>query len=110
GVNGDTSVIPVTPKGATASNYAYEWSRFMFKNMGVVSYSINVNPGTTGQGPNHTAMMKSIARVSGGSYCDATDQASLEACLQTTLNNILGRNDALASVSLPLSADNSGSF
>lgn len=109
-VGGDNSVIPVTPDGETASNYADEWSRFMKKSMDVVSYAINVNPGTTGQGPAHTAMMKSIAKVGGGRYCESTSQAGVEACLSTFFNEILAINSVFASTTLPLSADNSGAY
>lgn len=109
-VGGDTSVIPVTPNGETASNYADEWSRFLKKNLDVVSYAINVAPGTQNQDQYHTAMMKSIANVGGGRYCESTDQASVAACLSTFFNEILATNSVFASTTLPLSADNSGAY
>ena len=109
-VGGDNSVISVTPNGESASNYADEWSRFLKKDMDVVSYAINVNPVSTGQGPAHTAMMKSIAKVGGGRYCESTSQAAVEACLSTFFNEILATNSVFASTTRPLSADNSGAY
>lgn len=109
-VNGDTSVIAITPNAETDPNFADEWARFLYKDMGVVSYTINVNPSSSGQGPAHTAMMQSIANVGGGRYCESTDQASVQACLSTFFNEILALNGVFASTALPLSADNSGTY
>jgi type IV pilus assembly protein PilY1 len=114
GVGGNTSVIPVSPNGETAPNYADEWSRFLYNTdlkpgltgkQNVVTYSINVNPGTTGQGPAHTAMMKSIASQGHGRYCDATDLASLTNCLNVFFNEIQAVNSIFAAVTLPVSVN-----
>lgn len=110
GVGGDTTVISVTPNGETASSYADEWSRFIKKDLGVVSYTVNVNPGTNSSGLDHTAMMDSIAKISGGSSCSAASSAQLVSCIGNIFDEIFAVNGVFASTTLPLSADNSGAY
>src|SRR5262245_6746919 len=54
---GDTTTIPISPSGSM-TNMADEWSRFMEQSpYGITTYTIDVNPGTTGQGPGWTALL-----------------------------------------------------
>src|SRR5262249_37533939 len=65
---GDTTQIPISPAGS-ASNPSDEWARFMNQSsLGVVTYTIDVSPPSSGQGPGWTALLKSMASVSGGDY------------------------------------------
>ena len=100
---GSTAVISVTPSGETGSNYADEWARFLNQVKNVTTYTINVKT-TTGQSANHDAMMRSMATNGGGDECDATDPASIQACIDATFNKILSVNSVFASVSLPVSS------
>jgi type IV pilus assembly protein PilY1 len=100
---GSTAVIPVTPSGETGSNYADEWAKFLNEVKNVTTYTINVKT-TTGQSANHDAMMRSMATNGGGDVCDATDPASIQACIDSTFNKILSVNSVFASVSLPVSS------
>lgn len=98
-----TQVIPVTPSGETGSNYADEWAKFMNEVKNVTTYTINVQT-TTGQSANHDAMMRSMATNGGGDVCNATDPASIQACINATFNKILAVNSVFAAVSLPVSS------
>jgi type IV pilus assembly protein PilY1 len=98
-----TNAIPVTPSGETQSNYADEWAKFLNEVKNVTTYTINVKT-TTGQSANHDAMMRSMATNGGGDVCNATDPASIQACINATFNKILAVNSVFAAVSLPVSS------
>lgn len=108
---GSTTTIPISPAGS-ATNVADEWSRFMKKsNLGITSYTVDINKVTTGQGPGWTALLKSVAGVSGGKYFDITATGTQVA---DTLNGIFSEiqsvNSVFASVSLPVSVNTQGTF
>jgi len=100
-----TQVIPVTPSGETASNYADEWARFLNEVKSVQTFTINANDKKTGQALNHAAMMRSMATAGGGDSCNAFDPASIQECLDATFNKILAINSVFASVALPVSTN-----
>jgi type IV pilus assembly protein PilY1 len=112
---GNTATISVTPNGETGSNYSDEWARFLNSQadvsaqagrQNVVTYTIEVGPATNGQGPSHTAMMRSMATSGGGSYCAATSSLiDIENCVITFLNEIQSVNSVFASVTLPVSVN-----
>lgn len=52
----------------------------------------------------HTSLLMSAARVGGGSYFFARNQASLEAVLNQIISDIISVNSTFASASLPISA------
>ncbi|WP_431273546.1 hypothetical protein ACQ858_15340 [Variovorax ureilyticus] len=64
---GDTTPIVLNPSGSQ-DTVADEWSRFLYKNMGVRVFTLDVLPGTTGQGPGWSALLQSMANVSNGTY------------------------------------------
>ncbi|OWW21866.1 pilus assembly protein [Noviherbaspirillum denitrificans] len=110
---GSTTQIPISPAGSQ-SNVSDEWARFMKQSpYGVVTYTIDVNPGTTGQGPGWTALLKSMSTVSGGTYA-AVSTASGSTALQDAMNKALSEiqsvNSVFAAVSLPVSVNTQGTY
>ncbi|AOE83530.1 pilus assembly protein [Pseudomonas sp. TCU-HL1] len=108
---GRTTTIPISPSGSQ-DNVADEWARFMkSSDLGIVTYTIDVNKVTTGQGPGWTALLKSMAGVSGGKYFDVTSTGSeIADALRTALSEIQSVNSAFASVSLPVSVNTQGTY
>ena len=108
---GSTTTIPISPSGSQ-SNVADEWARFMKKsNLGIISYTVDVNKVTTGQGPGFTALLKSVAGVSNGKYFDVTSSGSQIAdALNGIFSEIQSVNSVFASVSLPVSVNTQGTF
>jgi type IV pilus assembly protein PilY1 len=103
-----TSVITLNPSGSQ-SNPSDEWARFMYKSsLGIVTYTIDVDAPTTGQGPGWTAMLKSMAKVSNGNYIavsSSSGSAALEDAISDTLSKIQSVNSVFAAVSVPVSAN-----
>ena len=99
----------ITPPGDR--NPADEWARYLNKSaVNVVSYTLEVDPVTNGQGPAYTALMQSMGRQGKGGYFAAADAVSIQAQLTRIFNDIQAVNSVFASSSLPLSADNTGAF
>jgi type IV pilus assembly protein PilY1 len=108
---GDTVVI--NPPDSTSNNNAGdEWTRFLNKapDVNAVTYTLEVGPSATGQGPYNTALLQSMGRQGKGGYYSAIDAATLLAALTRIFNDIQAVNSVFASASLPLSADNSGAY
>jgi type IV pilus assembly protein PilY1 len=110
---GSVAQIPVSPAGSQ-SNLSDEWARFMKQSsLGVVTYTIDVNPGTTGQGPGWTAILKSMASVSDGVYTPVSTAgggAALEEAIAKALSEIQSVNSVFAAVSLPVSVNTQGTY
>jgi type IV pilus assembly protein PilY1 len=113
GISGATDTIPISPSGSQ-TNVADEWARFMKKSShNITTYTVDVNPGTTGQGPGWTALLKSIAGQSSGKYfavSTAGSGAQVAAALGTIFSEIQAVNSVFASVSLPLSVSTQGTY
>ncbi|NJD32780.1 MAG: pilus assembly protein PilY [Gammaproteobacteria bacterium] len=113
GINGATTAIPISPSGSQ-DNVADEWARFMKKSpRAITTYTVDVNPGTNGQGPGWTALLKSMASVSGGKYFAVTTSsgsAALESALGRIFSEIQAVNSVFASVSLPVSVNTEGTY
>jgi type IV pilus assembly protein PilY1 len=106
---GSTAQIPLSPTGSQG-NVSDEWARFMHKNsLGVVTYTIDVNPSTTGQGPGWTAVLTSMATVSSGKYNGVTS-TDIYAAIGGDLSEIQAVNSVFASVSLPVSVNTQGTY
>ena len=108
---GSTTTIALSPSGSQ-DNPSDEWARFMKNSsLGVVTYTIDVNPGTTGQGPGWTALLKSM---SGLSNYVAVSSTSGSAAIATAVNDALSKiqsvNSVFAAVSLPASANVQGTY
>ena len=74
------------------------------------TYTLEVGPSTTGQGPYNTRLLQSMGSQGKGGYYSAIDAATLLAALTRIINDIQAVNSVFASASLPLSADNSGAM
>jgi type IV pilus assembly protein PilY1 len=107
---GSTTQLPISPSGS-ATNPSDEWARFMKSALGVTVYSVDVNPGSTGQGPGWTALLKSMAEVTSGNYYAVTSSGTN---IKITLDDIFSRiqsvNSVFASVSLPVSVNTEGTY
>ncbi|WP_415755773.1 pilus assembly protein [Pseudomonas leptonychotis] len=108
---GSTTAIAISPSGLQ-DNPADEWSRFMKKSaLGVTTYTVEIDRGTTGQGPNMTALLQSVSRVSSGKYFSVSDNASqIAEALNSILSEIQSVNSVFASVSLPVSVNTQGTY
>lgn len=115
---GNTATISLNPAGSQ-DNAADEWARFMFgtdirsdlaAKQNIITYTIDVEPGTTGQGPGHTALLKSMANVGGGKYFSAADVSSLTTALTKIFDEIQAVDSVFASVALPVTVNVRGSF
>ncbi|GAC1698093.1 MAG: hypothetical protein PVS2B3_09800 [Steroidobacteraceae bacterium] len=114
---GNTTTIPISPAGSM-SNPSDEWARFMHRsNLGVVTYTIDVNPPSTGQGPGWSALLKSMASVGGGKYQlvpagagGTADTSSISQAILADLSEIQAVNSVYAAVSLPASASAQGTY
>jgi type IV pilus assembly protein PilY1 len=108
---GSTTAIAISPSGLQ-DNPADEWSRFMKKSaLGVTTYTVEIDRGTTGQGPNMTALLQSVSRVSSGKYFSVSSNASeIVNALNSILSEIQSVNSVFASVSLPVSVNTQGTY
>ncbi|MBB1519529.1 pilus assembly protein [Aquipseudomonas guryensis] len=108
---GSTAAIAISPSGLQ-DNPADEWSRFMKKSaLGITTYTVEIDRGTTGQGPNMTALLQSVSRVSSGKYFSVSSNASeIVNALNSILSEIQSVNSVFASVSLPVSVNTQGTY
>lgn len=107
-----TFTAPSTGTGNTFPN-ADEWSRFFFQK-GILlpnqsrrfvrTYTIDVF--NAQQNADHTALMQSMARVGGGKYYEARNQAAIEKAIADIFSDIQSVNSTFTSASLPISATN----
>lgn len=106
---GKTTAISLNPSGSQ-DNPADEWARFLKKSAikGVV-YTLDVNKGTSGQGPGWTALLKSMASQSGGRYFDVGASGIADA-INSILSEVQSVNSVFASVSLPVSVNTQGTY
>ncbi len=117
---GSTAVtLPISPSGQQG-NWSDEWAAFMAntgfnvnvggtpKTVKVSTYTVEVDPGTTGQAPDTTALMKSIASQGKGRYFATTSGSaatSLVDALNQIFNEIQAVNSVFASTTLPVSVN-----
>lgn len=100
--------IQLSPNGSQSSPFD-EWARWMKKSsLAVVTYAIEVEPGTTGQQPGWTALLKSAA---GSNYVKVgANSVDLADAINDALSKIQSVNSVFAAVSLPASANVQGAF
>ncbi len=110
---GDATQINLTPSGSQG-NPSDEWARFMKNSsLGVTTFTIDVDPVTTGQGPGWSKLLRSMADVSGGTYTAVTSGsggANIAAAINDALSKIQSVNSVFAAVSLPASATVQGAY
>jgi Tfp pilus tip-associated adhesin PilY1 len=113
------SILPLSPSGQQ-DNWGDELAAYMANNdvhsgfannQNVFTYTVEVNPGTTGQGPATTALFQSTATQGKGKYFGVTDDASGVAivdALNAIFNEIQAVNSVFASTTLPVSVNERG--
>lgn len=116
---GLTSTISLTPNGSE-SNVADEWARFLSSSdvnnsysgtQSIVTYTVDVNPGTTGQGPAHTALLKSMALQGKGKYFAVNgDATAIADALNKIFLEVQAINSVYASSTLPVSVNVRGTY
>ncbi len=112
---GSTTQISITPSGSQ-SNAGDEWARFMANSSypQIVTYTIDVDPGTTGQSKGFSALLQSMANQGKGKYfavnstVDAGEQ--IKAALDQIFSEIQAENSVFASASLPVSVNTQGTY
>ncbi|MBI2994032.1 MAG: hypothetical protein HYY48_07645 [Gammaproteobacteria bacterium] len=111
-----SSTIGITPDGQEG-NWMDEWSRYMANadvnedldgDQHVYTYTIEVDPTTTGQGDDMTALMESVALQGKGKYFSVSSGNSGQAIINA-LNQIFQEvqavNSVFASTTLPVSVN-----
>lgn len=110
---GDTTQISLVPSGSQ-DNVSDEWARFMKTSaLAITTYTVDVDPVTTGQGPGWTAVLKSMAAVSEGKYTavsSGSGGSQISDAINRALSEIQSVNTVFASVSLPVSVAQQGSY
>jgi len=118
---GSTVPIALTPSGSQ-QNMGDEWARFVANTdvnasiagkQNIVTYTVDVNPGTTGQGPGHTALLKSMADVGKGKYFAVSSGGAgeeIRKALEDIFKEVLAVNSVFASSALPASVNARGTF
>jgi type IV pilus assembly protein PilY1 len=107
-----SSNIPISPSGL-AGDWSDEWASFMHQSsLGVVTYTVDVDPALTGKGPAWTAVLESMASVSSGKYnaVSSTIGKQISDALNKDLSEIQAVNSVFASVSLPVSVNTQGTY
>jgi type IV pilus assembly protein PilY1 len=111
GFGGDTTTIPLSPSGSQ-KYLPDEWARFMKEDLEIITYAIDIDKVTTGQGPGWTALLESMADQGDGKYfdVDSGDASNIVEALEDIFSEIQSVNSVFASVSLPVSVNTQGTF
>jgi len=107
---GASTQISISPAGS-AKNPADEWARYMKQsNMDITTFAIDIITSTTGQTAGWSALMESMADVSGGEYFTSGTGTDLEGILDNIFQKILAVNSVFASVALPAASNAQSTF
>ncbi|MBF0379912.1 MAG: hypothetical protein HQL69_02785 [Magnetococcales bacterium] len=110
------NTIAITPD-AQQGNWADEWANFMAnsdvngpiaQSQYVYTYTIEVDPGTTGHGPDMTALLKSMANKGQGRYFAVSSENNGNAiinALNQVFQEIQDVNSVYAATTLPVSVN-----
>jgi type IV pilus assembly protein PilY1 len=93
--------IPLSPNGRE-DNWSDEYARYLTGNS-LRTYTIDVAPTKTGQGPDNTALLSSMAVQGRGQYFAANSVEELTTNLLQIFKQIQAINNVFASVALPVS-------
>jgi type IV pilus assembly protein PilY1 len=108
--------IPLTPSGSSGI-LADEYAKYMASGdcnrnidgtQNVFTYTIDILPRTVGQGPAHTALLKSMAANGKGKYFAVNSirsTAEIEAILEDIFKEVQAVNSVFASTTLPVSVN-----
>ncbi|UCH49868.1 MAG: pilus assembly protein PilY [Betaproteobacteria bacterium] len=113
--NNPPDTIAISPSGQQG-NWADEYARFMATadvnasvagDQHVTTYTIEVDPVTTGQGPATTALFKSMAVNGNGKYfaVDGGDANNIVTAINQILDEVQAVNSVFASSTLPVSVN-----
>lgn len=107
-------ITGLSPSGSQ-TNMADEWARFMKDSpLAVTTFTLDVDPGSTGQSQGWSALLSSMATRSGGQYFNVDSTISNGARIADALNRIFNQIQATDSVftsaSLPVSMNSRGTF
>lgn len=120
-IGGSTTLIPLNPNGSQ-SNMSDEYARFFANNdvysglvgaQNVITYTVDVLPGSTGQGPGWTALLKSMASQGKGRYFAVTGGdtgAAIADALNKIFEEVQAINSVFASSTLPVSVSVRGNY
>ena len=112
---GKVSEIALSPSGSQ-SGAGDEWARFMAASSypKITTYTVDVDPITTGQGPGFTALLKSMATQGKGKYFSVNSSVNNGSQISEALNHIFSEiqavNSVFASTSLPVSVNTQGTY
>lgn len=112
---GVAAQISISPSGSQ-SNAGDEWTRFMAITAPtkVVTYTVDVDPITSGQGPGFSALLNSMATEGKGKYFSVNSAVAAGSEIADALNSIFTEiqavNSVFASASLPVSVNTQGTF
>jgi len=119
-----TPTLTLSPN-SSQDNVGDEWARFLAQqadlsatlanSQSAIIYTVDVLPGTTGQGPGWTALLKSVASQGKGRYFAITASGGsvndqLKAALSEILLEIQAVNSVFTSASLPVSVNTQGTY
>jgi len=114
---GDTSAVTNISPAGMSDNISNEWTRFMrYSSYNITTYTVDVSFGNNGQGPDNSALLKSMALEGSGKYfrieasTSTTLQQDIEKALGQIFSEIQSVNSVFASVSLPVSVNTQGSY
>ena len=108
--------IAINPSGSQG-NWTDEYAKFFANSdistthagiQNILTYTVEVDPGTGGQGPNMTALMRSTATNGKGKYFGVTSGgagASIVSALQAIFQEVQAVNSVFASSTLPVSVN-----
>jgi type IV pilus assembly protein PilY1 len=110
--------IAISPNGQQG-NWADEYARFMASadvnatlagDQHVTTYTVEIDPVATGQGPAATALFKSMANQGNGKYfaVDGGSSSNIEVALNQIFQEVQAVNSVYAAVTLPVSANVKG--
>lgn len=107
--------VVITGETGSANNQADEWARFMKNSLlNISTFTVDVDPVKSGQGPGWSAMLKSMAAASGGEYFAVNSQAGggqeVVNALVSIFNQIQAADSIFASAGLPASNNARGAF
>jgi len=114
-VGKDPDTIALSPSGQEG-NWADEFARYMASadvnptiagDQHVITYTIEIDPSTSGQGPATSALFKSMAKNGGGKYyaVDGGNASNIAATLNQILDEVQAVNSVFASSTLPVSVN-----
>ncbi len=107
-------ITGLNPSGSQ-SNVADEWARFMRASpQAITTFTVDIDPRTSGQGPGWSALLASMAARSGGTYfrvdSGVNNGGQIAEALEQIFNQIQAVDSVFTSASLPVSVNARGTY